>query len=99
VSSPGFITSTTSRDEVRMIRYLPILILSLAILPTSMAAEEGRTEGHRGTLQQQRACRPDVLRHCRDMQDQNDDAIVHCLKAHERQLSSACRQALKEGGR
>jgi hypothetical protein len=77
-----------------MIRYLPILMLSLVILPTSMRAEE---KGHRGTLQQQRACRSDVLRHCRNIKDQDDYAIADCLKAHERQLSRACRQALKEG--
>jgi hypothetical protein len=81
-----------------MIRCLPFLI-SLAILPTSVAAEEGGAAGHRGTPQQQRACRPDVLRHCRNVQDQDDYAMVDCLKAHERQLSPACRQALKEGGR
>lgn len=82
-----------------MIRYLPILMLSLAFLPTSVPAEEGRAAGHRGTLQQQRACRSDVLRHCRDIRDQDDYAIADCLKAHERQLSPACRQALKEGDR
>jgi hypothetical protein len=81
-----------------MLRYLSILMLSLAILSTNVPAEDGRAEGHRGTLQQQRACRPDVLRHCRDMQDQGDYAIADCLRAHERQLRPACRQALKEGG-
>ena len=81
-----------------MLRYLSILMLSLAVLPTSVPAEDGRAAGHRGTLQQQQACRPDVLRHCRDMQDRDDYAIADCLKAHQRQLSSACRQALKEGG-
>jgi hypothetical protein len=81
-----------------MLRYLAILVLSLAVLPTSVPAEDGRAVGHRGTRQQQQACRADVLRHCRDKQDQDDYAIADCLKAHERQLSPACRQALKEGG-
>ena len=81
-----------------MIRHVPVFVLSLAISSTTVSAEEGRTEGHRGTLQQQRACRPDVLRYCRNMQDQEDKAIADCLKVHVRQLSPACRQALKEGG-
>ena len=81
-----------------MTQHVPVLVLSLAILSTSVSAEEGRAEGHRGTLQQQRACRSDVLRYCRNMQDQEDKAIADCLKVHVRQLSSACRQALKEGG-
>jgi hypothetical protein len=99
-SSAAFIIYRGKQGEVRMVRYLPILMLSLAILPTSVPAEEGRAAaGHRGTLQQQRACRSDVLRHCRDIKDQDDYAIAVCLKAHEHQLSPACRQALKEDGR
>ena len=81
-----------------MIRYLPILLLTLAVLPTGVRAEEARPEGHQGTVQQQQACRPDVLRHCRDLKDEDDQAIASCLKAHEGELSPACRQALKEGG-
>ena len=81
-----------------MIRYVPVLVLLLAILSTNVLAEEGRAEGHRGTLQQQRACRPDVLKYCRNTQDQDDRAIAECLKAHAQQLSPACRHALKEGG-
>jgi hypothetical protein len=78
-----------------MIQHIPVLALSLAILSTNVSAEEGR---HRGTLQQQRACRSDVLKYCRNMQDQEDKAIADCLRVHVRQLSSACRQVLKEGG-
>jgi hypothetical protein len=81
-----------------MIRYLPVLILPLAVLSTSGSAENRRVEGHRGTQQQQRACRPDVLKHCRGMQDQDDDAIADCLRSHLRQLSPVCRQAIKESG-
>jgi hypothetical protein len=80
-----------------MIRYFPVLVVSLAILPTNGSAEEGRPDAHRGTLQQQRACRPDVLRYCHNMQDQEDKAIADCLKTHVRQLSPACREALNEG--
>lgn len=78
-----------------MLRYIQVLMLSLAILPNSASAEEG-PDAHKGTLQQQRACRPDVLRHCRNTQDRDDKAIADCLKSHVRQLSPACRQALAE---
>ena len=67
-----------------MIRYQLALILSLAILPTSASAQERRSDDHRGTLQQQRACRSDVVRHCRNMQDQDDQAMAECLKARSR---------------
>jgi hypothetical protein len=81
-----------------MIRYLLVLILPLAIVSTGVSAEGVGAEGHRGTLQQQRACRADVLRYCRDKQDQDDDAIASCLRSHMQQLSPACRQALKGSG-
>lgn len=81
-----------------MIRHWPVLTIALIGLTTHATAEGGRAEGHQGSLQQQRACRPDVLRHCRNMRDQDDAAMAGCLKAHQRQLSAACREALKEGG-
>jgi hypothetical protein len=96
MSGAGFITA--SGKEVDMIRYLAVLILPLAVLSTSGSAENRRVEGHRGTQQQQRACRPDVLKHCRGVQDQDDDAIADCLRSHLRQLSPVCRQAIKESG-
>jgi cysteine rich repeat protein len=81
-----------------MIRYQVALILSLAILPTVASAQERRSHDHRGTAQQQRACRSDVLRHCRNTQDQDDATIAECLKAHVQQLSPDCRRVLEDGG-
>jgi hypothetical protein len=77
-----------------MTRYLPVLGLWLAvssavILPTAASAQEG----HLGTPEQQRACRPDVLRHCRGMQD--DNQIAGCLRANVQHLRSACRQVIE----
>jgi len=94
MSSTGFITYRGT--DKAMLRYLPILML--VVLRPGVPAEDGRAVGHRGTRRRQQACRPDVLRHCGDKQEQDDYAIADCLKAHERQLSSACHQALKEGG-
>jgi hypothetical protein len=81
-----------------MIRHWLVLMIALVGLTSYASAEGSGAQGHRGSLQQQRACRPDVLRHCRNMQDQDDAAIVGCLKVHERELRPACRQVLKEGG-
>src|SRR5262249_23719586 len=80
--------------SVGMIRYLAIVVLLLSALPTGAPAQEG----HRGTPQQQRACRGDVLRLCRAVKDQDDFTIANCLKAHDSQLSSACRRVLRESG-
>ena len=81
-----------------MITHCMIVMIALIGLTSSAYAEGGRTEGHRGSLQQQRACRPDVLRHCRNMQDQDDAAMVRRLRANERRLGAAWRDALKQGG-
>ena len=82
-----------------MIRYLPVLVLSLIALPQVVAAEERLVEGHAGTLEQQQACRSDVLRYCSDSQEKGDYAMADCLKAHARQLKPICRQAIEQAGR
>src|SRR5436853_228203 len=51
--------------EEGMLRYWPVLAFSLTVLPTVASAQQG----HLGTVQQQRACRPDVVRYCRGMDD------------------------------
>jgi hypothetical protein len=77
-----------------MLRYLPLLVASLSLLPSVADAQDVRAQGHRGSVQQQRACRPDILRFCRNLQNQDDEAMANCLKANAEKLSSACRRAL-----
>jgi hypothetical protein len=67
-------------------------MLLLAMFPAAAAAQEQ----HRGTPEQQRACRPDVVRHCRGVHE--DQAILGCLQANVQSLRPACRQVI-EGGR
>jgi hypothetical protein len=75
-----------------MNRYLPAMVLWLALLPVAASAQER----HGGTPEQQRACRPDVTRHCRGLSE--DQAIFECLRANVQNLRPACRQVI-EGGR
>jgi hypothetical protein len=82
-----------------MSRLLPVLMVSLGLLPAVADAQGVGAQGHRGTQQQKRACRTDVLRHCRDLQDQGDEAMANCLKANADKLSPSCRQALEAGGK
>ena len=74
-----------------MKRCLRALALSLAIVPVAALAAE---EKHLGTPQQQRACRPDVLRHCRAVQG-GDIAIAECLDANKDKLTPACRKVIE----
>jgi len=73
-----------------MTRYMQILTLLAVLLPTGVAAQ------HMGSPQQQRACRSDVLRHCRAMQDKDDITIAFCLKANIKKLTPACRQVIED---
>jgi hypothetical protein len=74
-----------------MKRHLRVLALALAIPPAAALAAE---EKHLGTPQQQRACRPDVLRHCRAVQG-GDIKIAECLEANLDKLTPACRKIIE----
>ena len=74
-----------------MKRYLRVLALALAVLPAAAFAAE---EKHLGTPQQQRACRPDVLKFCRTVQG-GDIEIAKCLEANADKLTSACRKVIE----
>ena len=74
-----------------MTRCLQALALAFAMLPAAALAAE---EKHLGTPQQQRACRPDVLKHCRAVQG-GDVAIAKCLEANTDKLTPACRKVIE----
>jgi hypothetical protein len=78
--------------DASMNRCFAILVLSLTVLPATAFADHGGP--HMGTPQQQRACRPDVLRLCRDVQG-GDLAIATCLKDNFNKLSPACRRVFQ----
>lgn len=80
-----------------MFRFLTIL-LAWSVL-SGFGHAKDFAAGHQGTLQQQRACRPDVLRHCRRLLDQSDSALADCLRANARNLSPTCRDALQSAER
>ena len=71
-----------------------LLVLSLALSAGAAAAERSE-QGHQGTADEQQACRSDVVRYCRSVQDKGDEAIVDCLKANIKKLSPACRQVIE----
>ena len=73
-----------------MIRALVIAMLSIMLLSTAAVGQ------HQGTPEQQRACRHDATRFCR--QEVDDYAIANCLRANIGRLRAACR-AIMEGRR
>jgi hypothetical protein len=52
----------------------------------------------RGTPEDQRACRPDAVRLCKEYID-NDDATLRCFQAHRQLLSLPCLAVLEKYGR
>ena len=52
----------------------------------------------RGTPEDQRNCRPDAARLCKDYIG-NDDAVLRCFQARRAELSPACRGVLEKYGR
>ena len=79
-----------------MVRLFLFLIAAITAASSLGYAQEGRTAGHRGTAAQQRACRPDAIRLCRDLHE--DEAIYTCLKTNVAKLRSVCREVI-EGNR
>jgi hypothetical protein len=78
-----------------MIRYVFFLIVAITAASSVAYAQESRSAGHKGTAEQQRACRPDVVRLCRGIHD--DDAIFACLRANSAKLRSACQEIIGAG--
>jgi hypothetical protein len=79
-----------------MIRYVFFLIVAITAASSAAHPQASRTAGHKGTPEQQRACRPDALHLCRGIHD--DEAVYDCLRSNTAKLSSACRRVI-EGDR
>jgi hypothetical protein len=52
-----------------------------------------------GTQQEQAACRPDVTKHCKGIQGDDENAFAACLVSHAPQLSKRCRKVLQDHGK
>ena len=76
-------TSRTNRRPLSLIMATGVI---LSLLATNASAQQ---YGNEGTPEQRRACRPDVLRHCRGVQETY--AIEQCLRANMSGLRPACR--------
>jgi hypothetical protein len=52
----------------------------------------------RGTPEDQRNCRPDAVRLCKEVAG-NDDAVLRCFQARRRELSPPCLAVLEKYGK
>ena len=68
-------------------------LLSLSATAGAMAQQQ-----HGGTPEEQKACAPDVQRHCRAVMNDNDLAILGCLQQFRDKLHKACDLVLTNNG-
>jgi hypothetical protein len=75
-------------------------MLSKVLLSAAFVALSSVALAESGTPEEQAACRPDVRRFCHAVKEQDgDDAFLACLELHRDNLSTACRNVLKDHGR
>ena len=81
------------------------LVLAGSLLSASAAFGQGPPPlplpfpNFQGTPEEQRACRPDVVKMCKEVLGQNDNAIVlRCLQANKVRLSAPCHGVLAHYG-
>jgi hypothetical protein len=76
-----------------MVRFFFFVIAAITAASSIGYVQEGRAAAHKGTAEQQRACRPDAVRLCRGLEE--DEAIYTCLKTNIAKLRSVCREVIE----
>lgn len=79
--------------------YKAVLAAGLVLSAAAVLLPGAPARALSGTPQEQAACRPDVARHCKGVQGDDDAAFVSCLVSHAPQLSQRCRKVLEAHGK
>jgi hypothetical protein len=81
-------------------RYLMLRRIAFAAA-LSLAAVTSVSAQGQGDAKERAACRPDVMRFCKQfVKDKNDDvvSILNCLESNRARISKACSQVLASHG-
>lgn len=73
-------------------------LLAITMLASATSGAFAQAANRGGTAAEQKACAPDVSRHCRDVMNEGDLTILGCLKANRPKLSQACNKVLVNNG-
>jgi len=80
---------------------VPIALSLLAASTIAQAADSRGTSGQ-GTDPERAACHPDVVRFCRELVKDDDNAdvfaILNCLQTNRTKISRGCRDVLASHG-
>ena len=82
----------TRRMGLRRLKTLLILAVAISSLAVGVIASRAQ-----GTVQEEDACRPDVMRLCRAVAP-DTGRVLACLQANRARLSRACRTVLQRHG-
>ena len=73
-------------------------LLATTLLVSATAGAFAQAPQRGGTPDEQKACAPDVSRHCRSVMNEGDFVILGCLQAHRAKISKRCDAVLKSHG-
>jgi hypothetical protein len=76
-----------------MARFVPLL--SLVVFASFVLAA---TASAQVTQREHDACTRDVVRHCRAVMNDGDQAVLACLKEHRSRISRGCNKILVDHG-
>ena len=75
------------------------LLASTLLVSATVGAFAQTTAPQRGgTAEEQKACAPDVSRHCRAVMNDGDLTVLACLKQHRAKISKKCNAVLVSHG-
>ncbi|HUN95247.1 MAG TPA: hypothetical protein VMU69_03285 [Bradyrhizobium sp.] len=75
---------------VRFVPFVSIIALASVVLASTAFAQV--------TQREHDACTRDVVRHCRAVMNDGDQAVLACLKQHRPHISRGCEKILVEHG-
>ncbi|CAN5394765.1 hypothetical protein BH10PSE10_BH10PSE10_14970 [soil metagenome] len=75
-----------------------ILATTLLVMASSVAFAQAPAPQRSGTAEEQKACAPDVSRHCREVMNDGDLTVLGCLKANRPKISKKCDAVLVSHG-
>ncbi|MBN9586900.1 MAG: hypothetical protein BGN84_10300 [Afipia sp. 62-7] len=75
-----------------------LLAATLLASATSVALAQAPAPQRSGTADEQKACAPDVSRHCRAVMNDGDLTVLGCLKANRAKISKKCDAVLISHG-
>jgi hypothetical protein len=96
--TPRFMLNGGRANGVDTMMRTAIVLLALLAPATVMAQQASQDQMQMGTPEERAACRPDVRRHCSNLDFSKGDTHLGCLKLNREKLSKSCKDVLAKHG-